>query len=299
MVSVYLDFINIRDDADKYGLSEDANYTEFVTAYNAYYAGLTEIVRSEAEVVPAPEDFSIHLSLYYASRANLLQAISTKAKEVADDAQKAADDAQKTADEASDLATEAKDFAVIAKQAADDANKLISAVDGDTVLTGLEKQSLRESISRITSITDSTKLLGQVKRQIGKYEISNDLGTIGSKVVKSGDTNNGYSQDAYVGWNALNGIGTSKTNATRVVFSLDKPADVTIEYQSNAESGYDYLVLGALDVELDLTKVSTYTSENKDITKPSSTAGNQDKVLSKTFPLTAGTHFIEDRKSVV
>lgn len=293
MVSVYLDYINIRDDADKYGLSEDANYTEFVTAYNAYYADLDGIVKSEAEIVPAPEDFSIHLGLYYASRANLLQAISTKAKEVAEDAQKAADDAQKTADDANDLATEAKEFAVIAKQAADDANKLISAVDGDTVLTGLEKQSLRESISRITSITDSTKLLGQVKRQVGKYEISNVLGTIGSKVVKSGDTNNGYSQDAYVGWNALNGIGTSKTNATRVVFSLDKPADVTIEYQSNAESGYDYLVLGALDVALDLTKVGTYTSENKDITKPSSTAGNQDKVLSKTFPLTAGTHFID------
>lgn len=293
LVSVYLDYINIRDDADKYGLSEDANYTEFVTAYNAYYADLDGIVKSEAEVVPAPEDFSSHLSMYYASRFNILQAISTKAKEVADDAQKAADDAQKTADDASDLATEAKDFAVIAKQAADDANKLISAVDGDTVLTGLEKQSLRESISRITSITDSTKLLGQVKRQIGKYEISNVLGTVGSKVVKSGDTNNGYSQNAYVGWNALNGIGDTKTNATRLVFSLDKPADVTIQYQSNAESRYDFLVLGALDVELDLTKASSYTSENTDITKPSSTAGNQDKVFSKTFPLTAGTHFID------
>lgn len=292
-VSVYLDFINIRDDADKYGLSEDANYTEFVTAYNAYYADLTEIVRSEEEVVPAPEDFSIHLSMYYASRFNILQAISTKAKEVADDAQKAADDAQKTADDASDLATEAKEFAEIAKQAADDANKLISAVDGDTVLTGLEKQGLRESISRITSITDSTKLLGPVKRQVGKYEISNVLGTVGSKVVKSGDTNNGYSQNAYVGWNALNGIGDTTTNATRMVFSLDKPADVTIEYQSNAETRYDFLVLGALDVALDLTKVGTYTSENTDITKPSSTAGNQDKVFSKTFPLTAGTHFID------
>lgn len=293
MVSVYLDFINIRDDADKYGLSEDANYTEFVTAYNAYYADLDGIVKSEAEIVPAPAGFSSHLSMYYASRANLLQAISTKAKEVADDAQKAADDAQKTADDANDLATEAKEFAKIAQKAADDANKLISAVDGDTVLTGLEKQSLRESISRITSITDSTKLLGPVKRQVGKYEISNVLGTIGSKVVKSGDTNNGYSQNAYVGWNALNGIGDTKTNATRMVFSLDKPADVTIEYQSNAETRYDYLVLGALDVALDLTKVGTYTSENTDITKPSSTAGNQDKVFSKTFPLTAGTHFIE------
>lgn len=293
LVSVSLDYINITNDAYKYGLTEDSNYTAFVEAYNAYNDDLTEIVRSEAEVVPAPEDFSTHLSMYYANRANLLQAISTKAKEVADDAQKAADDAQKTADEASDLATEAKDFAVIAQQAADDANKLISAVDGDTVLTGLEKQSLRESISRITSITDSTKLLGQVKRQIGKYEISNILGTIGSKVVKSGDTNNGYSQNAYVGWNALNGIGDTKTNATRMVFSLDKPADVTIEYQSNAETRYDYLVLGALDVALDLTKVGTYTSENKDITKPSSTAGNQDKVFSKTFPLTAGTHFID------
>lgn len=293
MVSVILDFTNIRDDAYKYGLTEDANYTEFVTAYETYYADLDEILRSEEEVVPAPEDFSIHLSMYYASRFNILQAISTKAKEVADDAQKAADDAQKTADDASDLAAEAKDFAEIAKQAADDANKLISAVDGDTVLTGLEKQSLRESISRITSITDSTKLLGPVKRQVGKYKISNVLGTVGSKVVKSGDTNNGYSQNAYVGWNALNGIGDSKTNATRMVFSLDKPADVTIEYQSNAETRYDFLVLGALDVALDLTKVGTYTSENSDITKPSSTAGNQDKVFSKTFPLTAGTHFID------
>lgn len=293
MVSVILDYTNIINDAYKYGLTEDANYTEFVTAYNAYYADLNEILRSEAEVVPAPEDFSNHLSMYYANRANLLQAISTKAKEVADDAQKAADDAQKTADDANDLATEAKEFAKIAQQAADDANKLISAVDGDTVLTGLEKQSLRESISRITSITDSTKLLGKVKRQIGKYEISNVLGTIGSKVVKSGDTNNGYSQNAYVGWNALNGIGDTKTNATRMVFSLDKPADVTIEYQSNAETRYDFLVLGALDVALDLTKASSYTSENTDITKPSSTAGNQDKVFSKTFPLTAGTHFID------
>lgn len=293
MVSIHIDYFNITNDAYKYGLTEDDNYTAFIEAYDVYKADLTEIVQSQEEVVPAPKDFSNHLSMYYANRANLLQAISTKAKEVADDAQKAADDAQKTADDANDLAAEAKEFAEIAKQAADDANKLISAVDGDTVLTGLEKQSLRESISRITSITDSTKLLGPVKRQVGKYEISNVLGTIGSKVVKSGDTNNGYSQNAYVGWNALNGIGDTKTNATRMVFSLDKPADVTIQYQSNAESRYDYLVLGALDVALDLTKVGTYTSENKDITKPSSTAGNQDKVFSKTFPLTAGTHFID------
>ena len=284
------DWSAVNQEAVLYGFKVgDVEYDNFVYTFGVYAGDLRAIVNSADESVAVPEGFSNHISAYYSAKSALLIAISNKAKAVSDDASSAAADAKAFAEQAKEIAESALD-------AADDAISLLSAVDADCQLTGIEKQSLRESMGRITSITDPDSLLADLPAPTGTYEVTNPHGYgNGANVVKAGDSNNGYSQSAFVGWNALKGNGANNINTARILFHLDFATDVTIEYQSNAESLYDYLVVGALDADLNFSSVrnGSYKEVNDDPSKPTSTCGKQDTILAKTFPMSAGDHYID------
>lgn len=284
------DWSATNQDAVLYGFKVgDREYDNFLSTFNAYVADLRSVVNSTDDPILAPEGFAGHITDYYSARTALRVAISNKAKAISDDATSVASDAKA-------FAEQTKVIAENAQKAADDAISLLSAVDADCQLTGIEKQSLRESVGRITSITDPDSLLAELPAPTGTYEVTNPHGYgNGANVVKAGDTNNGYSQSAFVGWNALKGNGANNINTARVLFHLDFATAVTIEYQSNAESFYDYLVVGALDADLNFSSVRSgaYKEVNDDPSKPTSTCGKQDTIFAKTFPMSAGDHYID------
>ena len=291
------DYSSIKQDAELNGFTtEDIIYSSFESAFVAYRNDLQTIVNSSEDSLNAPIGFSTHIASYYSARRDLLVAIAEKTKGASDEARNAAESANKTAKDAETLATQAKAIAEAAHEAADDANRLISSVDGDTTLTGIEKRSLREAMSKITSVTDSSELFETIQVRVGAYEVvENPNGDGNPYVVQQGSTNNGNSQQKYVGWNALSGLGTSSVNAARIKILMERSSEITIEYASDAESRYDFLVMGVPDVDLNLSNssFSAYIADNQDPSEPTSTKDRQGAILSKRFALSEGEHYID------
>lgn len=94
----------------------------------------------------------------------------------------------------------------------------------------------------------------------------------------------------FVGWYKSGIAGTANgVTVTKLTFNVTTAGAVTVEFCSDAESKYDYLVAAAMDESTELTKV------NADTLAEVTTKGNQGIVnkITKTYDLTAGTHTLQ------
>ena len=134
--------------------------TAYGNAYNTLYAYITPLLldlTTTSNIVGST--FRNTFKNYYASRTDLLNAISKKAKSIADAAQDTADNAAENALQAIEDAANAKVAADNAQQDATEAKERLDSWAEDGVISPTEKQSLKDEINRIdadkTQITDS------------------------------------------------------------------------------------------------------------------------------------------------
>lgn len=134
--------------------------TVYGNAYNTLYAYITPLLldlTTTSNMVGST--FRNTFKNYYDSRTDLLNAISKKAKSIADAAQNTADNAAENALQAIEDAANAKVAADNAQQDATEAKERLDSWAEDGVISPTEKQSLKDEINRIdadkTQITDS------------------------------------------------------------------------------------------------------------------------------------------------
>lgn len=187
------------------------------------------------------------------------------------------------ADKASDEAGKARAAANAAKAAADSASSAVSKLGSDTVFALVEKRSVRETMQAISSI---------------KGVIKPNPGTVSGKAVSGAEWQNVTSAMAeavpalsdFVGWRRSMIAGTANGyTVTRLDFSMGSACDVVVEFCSDGESRYDYLVAAAMDEPTELTKA------NADTLADVTTKGRQGVAnkVTKTYSLAAGAHALQ------
>lgn len=149
--------------ADKYGVSR----TAYDTAYNTLSAYITPLLSSLSTTSNiSGAAFRSKFKDYYDARTDLLNAISAKAKSLADAAQQTADAAQEKANQAIKDAANAKAAADNAQSDADEAKSRLDSWASDGSISPTEKQSLKEEIARIDA--DKTQIAnGHSKYNLG------------------------------------------------------------------------------------------------------------------------------------
>lgn len=148
--------------ADKYGVSR----TAYDTAYNTLSAYITPLLSSLSTTSNiSGAAFRSKFKDYYDARTDLLNAISAKAKSLADAAQQTADAAQEKANQAIKDAANAKAAADNAQSDADEAKSRLDSWASDGSISPTEKQSLKEEIARIDA--DKT----QIANGYSKYNL--------------------------------------------------------------------------------------------------------------------------------
>lgn len=148
--------------ADKYGVSRAA----YDTAYNTLSAYITPLLSSLSTTSNiSGAAFRSKFKDYYDARTDLLNAISAKAKSLADAAQQTADAAQEKANQAIKDAANAKAAADNAQSDADEAKSRLDSWASDGSISPTEKQSLKEEIARIDA--DKT----QIANGYSKYNL--------------------------------------------------------------------------------------------------------------------------------
>lgn len=148
--------------ADKYGVSK----TAYDTAYNTLSAYITPLLSSLSTTSNiSGAAFRSKFKDYYDARTDLLNAISAKAKSLADAAQQTADAAQEKANQAIKDAANAKAAADNAQSDADEAKSRLDSWASDGSISPTEKQSLKEEIARIDA--DKT----QIANGYSKYNL--------------------------------------------------------------------------------------------------------------------------------
>jgi len=149
--------------ADKYGVSR----TAYDTAYNTLSAYITPLLSSLSTTSNiSGAAFRSKFKDYYDARTDLLNAISAKAKSLADAAQQTADAAQEKANQAIKDAANAKTAADNAQSDADEAKSRLDSWASDGSISPTEKQSLKEEIARIDA--DKTQIAnGYTKYSLG------------------------------------------------------------------------------------------------------------------------------------
>lgn len=148
--------------ADKYGVSR----TAYDTAYNTLSAYITPLLSSLSTTSNiSGAAFRSKFKDYYDARTDLLNAISAKAKSLADAAQQTADAAQEKANQAIKDAANAKAAADNAQSDADEAKSRLDSWASDSSISPTEKQSLKEEIARIDA--DKT----QIANGYSKYNL--------------------------------------------------------------------------------------------------------------------------------
>lgn len=148
--------------ADKYGVSR----TAYDTAYNTLSAYITPLLSSLSTTSNiSGAAFRSKFKDYYDARTDLLNAISAKAKFLADAAQQTADAAQEKANQAIKDAANAKAAADNAQSDADEAKSRLDSWASDGSISPTEKQSLKEEIARIDA--DKT----QIANGYSKYNL--------------------------------------------------------------------------------------------------------------------------------
>lgn len=129
--------------AKNYGI----NTTKYTDAYNkleSYLKPLLENLANTSDIKGS--DFRNVFNVYYTERTNLLNAISSKAKQLADNA-------QTKADAANTLATQAKSAATAAQSA-------IDAMNNDSIFDVTEKQSIRTEWECISGNANTSTTTG-------------------------------------------------------------------------------------------------------------------------------------------
>ena len=160
--------------ADKYGVSR----TAYDTAYNTLSAYITPLLSSLSTTSNiSGAAFRSKFKDYYDARTDLLNAISAKAKSLADAAQQTADAAQEKANQAIKDAANAKTAANNAQSDADEAKSRLDSWASDGSISPTEKQSLKEEIARIDA--DKTQIAnGYSKYNLGTPTAYNNAHTV-------------------------------------------------------------------------------------------------------------------------
>lgn len=160
--------------ADKYGVSR----TAYDTAYNTLSAYITPLLSSLSTTSNiSGATFRSKFKDYYDARTDLLNAISAKAKSLADAAQQTADAAQEKANQAIKDAANAKAAADNAQSDADEAKSRLDSWASDGSISPTEKQSLKEEIARIDA--DKTQIAnGYSKYNLGTPTAYNNAHTV-------------------------------------------------------------------------------------------------------------------------
>lgn len=149
--------------ADKYGVSKTAYGTSYNTL-STYITPLLSSLSTTSDISGAT--FRSKFKDYYDARTDLLNAISAKAKSLADAAQQTANAAQEKANQAIEDAANAKAAADKAQSDADEAKERLDSWASDGSISPTEKQSLKEEISRIDA--DKTQIAnGYAKYNLG------------------------------------------------------------------------------------------------------------------------------------
>lgn len=149
--------------ADKYGVSKTAYGTSYNTL-STYITPLLSSLSTTSDISGAT--FRSKFKAYYDARTDLLNAISAKAKSLADAAQQTANAAQEKANQAIEDAANAKAAADKAQTDANEAKERLDNWASDGSISPTEKQSLKEEISRIDA--DKTQIAnGYAKYNLG------------------------------------------------------------------------------------------------------------------------------------
>ena len=149
--------------ADKYGVSKTAYGTSYNTL-STYITPLLSSLSTTSDISGAT--FRSKFKDYYDARTDLLNAISAKAKSLADAAQQTANAAQEKANQAIEDAANAKAAADNAQTDANEAKERLDNWASDGSISPTEKQSLKEEISRIDA--DKTQIAnGYAKYNLG------------------------------------------------------------------------------------------------------------------------------------
>lgn len=159
--------------ADKYGVSK----TAYDTAYSALSTYITPLLSSLSTTSNiSGTTFRSKFKDYYDARTDMLNAISAKAKSLADTAQQTADKAQQQANQAIKDAANAKVAADNAQSDADEAKSRLDNWASDGSVSPTEKQSLKEEIARIDA--DKTQVAnGYTKYSLGTPTAYNNAHT--------------------------------------------------------------------------------------------------------------------------
>ncbi|MFQ7266232.1 MAG: carbohydrate-binding protein [Paraprevotella clara] len=141
--------------ADKFGVSKTA-YGSAYTALSTYITPLLSDLSSTSNITGT--EFRAKFKAYYDARTDLLNAISAKAKELADNAQEAADAAAENASQAIEDAAAAKNAADKAQADVDAEKERMDEWAADGKFSPSEKKQLKEELARIdgdkTQVTD-------------------------------------------------------------------------------------------------------------------------------------------------
>lgn len=141
--------------ADKFGVSKTA-YGSAYTALSTYITPLLSDLSSTSNITGT--EFRAKFKAYYDARTDLLNAISAKAKELADNAQEAADAAAENASQAIEDAATAKNAADKAQADVDAEKERMDDWAADGKFSPSEKKQLKEELARIdgdkTQVTD-------------------------------------------------------------------------------------------------------------------------------------------------
>ena len=170
-----------------------------------------------------------------------------------------------------------------AKAAADSASSAVSKLGSDTVFALVEKRSVRETMQAISSIR------GVIKPNPGSVSREAVSGA-DWQVVTAAMAEATPALSDFAGWYRSMIAGTANGyTVTRLTFSVGSACDVVVEFCSDAESRYDYLVAAAMDEATELTKA------NADTLADVTTKGKQGiaNKVTKTYSLTAGTHTLQ------
>lgn len=132
--------------ADKFGVSKTA-YGSSYTALSTYITPLLSDLSSTSNITGT--EFRAKFKAYYDARTDLLNAISAKAKELADNAQEAADAAAESASQAIEDAAVAKNAADKAQADVDAEKERMDDWAADGKFSPSEKKQLKEELARI------------------------------------------------------------------------------------------------------------------------------------------------------
>ncbi|MCM1176693.1 MAG: hypothetical protein NC335_02935 [Bacteroides sp.] len=171
-----------------------------------------------------------------------------------------------------------------------------NAIISNRVISVIEKRELRRRIKNLIQLTSNEDIpeFSVIKEEktaavpaIPKIKVTTSKSSSWREVT-AGMTNNGNSMNDYIGWVASNSIESSLTtqNTLYIYNNSDIAVEVIIEFQSDGESSFDYLMVGALDQTATPTAgtASTYDFDTK---------GRQNTIISKTYTVPRGTHTLK------